>query len=75
MKGGQNQQLVPGSVNTKQARNKKHLANPALQQIELQSCVIFSGVNIEDSFRKALFFDIPVKKVSAQFQNTPRTPH
>jgi hypothetical protein len=57
MKGGQNQPLVPGSVNTKQARNKKHLANPALQQIELQSCVIFSGVNIEDSFRKALFFD------------------
>jgi hypothetical protein len=59
MKGGQDQQLVPGSVNTKQARNKKHLANPALQQIELRSCVIFSGVNIENSFRKALFFCEP----------------
>ena len=33
----------------------------------------FSGVNIEDSFRKALFLDMPVKKVSAQFQNTRRT--
>ena len=33
----------------------------------------FSGVNIAKSFWKALFFDIPVKKVSAQFQNTPRT--
>ena len=92
--GGKNQQLGPRRVITEQVRNKKHHANPPLQEIELETCVSFRmstleetgvaqfrtaklcnfpGVNIENTFRKALICDIPVKKVSAQFQNTPRT--
>ena len=43
MKGGRSQQLVPGSVNTAHARNKKQLANPALQQTAMQRRVIFES--------------------------------
>ena len=57
MTSGQNQQLVRGRVNPQRARNNIHLASPALEQIELQSCVIFPGVNVEESFKEALFFD------------------
>ena len=33
----------------------------------------FSGVTIANSFKEALIFDIPVKKVAAQIQKTPGT--
>ena len=46
---------------------------PGAAQYRAAKSCNFSGVNIENTFRKALIFDIPVKKVSAQIQNTPRT--
>ena len=52
---------------TKVVLRSQHCNNSAAELCD------FSGVNIANSFKEALIFDIPVKKVSAQIQKTPGT--
>ena len=69
MKSGQNQQLVPWTVNRKHYNNKKRSGETCFAKVEPAKCVILLGVNFENSLGKALILDIPVKKVYNQFQN------
>ena len=58
MKSGQNQQLVPWTVNRKHYNNnKKQSGEACFAKVEPAKCVIVLGINFENSLREALILD------------------